>query len=169
MSAIKVAQPGADFLGILTPSARDRLLASSSRVNFPAGNVFYRPGEGERVLIVTRGLVRVYFQDAEGRQATVLFAPENAVVGLVNVLGEIPDLFGQAVVRTSALSVDHRVLGDLVNRDLATARAVARYVAMRLRRTYELVGLRTLGSIRERLAYDLLERASRVQLQTGRL
>jgi CRP/FNR family cyclic AMP-dependent transcriptional regulator len=169
MSVIQVAQPGTDFLGLLPPSARDRLLGSSVRINYPAGAVFYRPGEGERVLIVTRGLVRIYFQDIEGRQATVLFAGENALAGIINVFGEIPSLFGQAVIKTSAVAIDPRVFRDLIDRDLATARAVGSYLAMRLRKILELVGLRTLGSIRERLAYDLLERASRVQLRTGRL
>jgi len=72
-------------------------------------------------------------------------------------------------VRTSAIEVDHRVFRDLINRDLSTANVVARYLAARLRRTMELVGLRTIGSIRQRLAYDLLDRACREQLASGRL
>lgn len=120
-------------------------------------------------MIVTRGIVRLYFQDAEGRQATVLFGHPGSMLGVVNVLGEIPHVFGQAIVRASAIQIDHRVLRDLINRDLTTANVVAGYLATRLRKTMELVGLRTIGSIRERLAYDLLDRASRVQLETGRL
>ena len=169
MSAIEAAPPNTGFLSLLTPAAREQLLRTSRRVDYRAGSIVYRPGEGERVLIVTGGIVRIYFQGAEGRQATVLFGHSGSIVGVVNVLGEIPQLFGQAIVRTSAIQVDHRVFRELVNRDLSTANVVAAYVAMRLRKTMELVGLRTIGSIRERLAYDLLDRACREQLASGRL
>ena len=163
------AAEDAAFLERLPPVARERLLSTSLRIDYPAGRVLYEPGDGERVLIIARGIVRIYFQDSEGRQATVLFGHSGSIVGIVNVLGEIPQVFGQAIVQTSAIQVDHRVLRDLINRDLATANAVASYLAERLRKTLELVSLRTLGSIRQRLAYDLLDRAGRSQLETGRL
>jgi CRP/FNR family transcriptional regulator, cyclic AMP receptor protein len=169
MSALQGSPATTDFLSLLSPAARELLSSTSRRVDYPAGSILYRPGEGERVVIVTRGIVRVYFQDTEGRQATVLFGHPGSMLGVVNVFGEIPYVFGQAVVRASAIEIDHRVLRDLINRDVPTATAVAGYLATRLRKTMELVGLRTIGSIRERLAYDLLDRASRVQLETGRL
>ena len=169
MSASQVSPVTTDFLSLLSPAARELLSSTSRRVDYPAGSILYRPGEGERVLIVTRGIVRIYFQDAEGRQATVLFGHPGSMLGIINILGEIPQLFAQAIVRASAIQLDHRVLHDLIDRDLSTAKVVAGYLATRLRRTLELVGLRTIGSIRERLAYDLLDRASRVQLETGRL
>jgi len=169
MSAIEAAPANRDFLGLLSPAARERLTSASRQVDFPAGEILYRPGEGERVVIVTRGIVRIYFQDAEGRQATLLFGHAGSILGIVNVLGQIPQVFAQAIVRTSAIEVDHRVFRDLINRDLSTANVVARYLAARLRRTMELVGLRTIGSIRQRLAYDLLDRACREQLASGRL
>ena len=170
MSAIQVAEPPrGDFLSLLSAAARERLVSTSHRIDYPAGRVLYHPGEGERVLIVTRGIVRIFFQDSEGRQATIFFAHPNSIVGIVNALGEIPQLFGQAVVRTTAIRVDPFVFRDLINRDLSTAVAVAGFLATRLRKTIELVSLRTLGSIRERLAYDLLDRACRIQLETGQL
>jgi CRP-like cAMP-binding protein len=42
-------------------------------------------------------------------------------------------------------------------------------LAVRLRQGSRLIAIRTLGNIRERLAYDLLERATRSQLVVGRL
>jgi CRP-like cAMP-binding protein len=139
------------------------------RVDFPAGSIFYRPGEGPRVLIVSTGLVRLYFQDLDGRQATVLFAHEGSLVGAVNVLGQVPKLFAQAVIATTVTTLDPRGFEQLLEEDLATCRALGTYVAWRLRRALELVGLRTLGTIRERLAYDLLDRACRAQLDSGHL
>jgi CRP-like cAMP-binding protein len=169
MSVMELAPANTDFLSMLAPAARERLLSSSRRVDYPAGCVMYRPGEGERVLIVTRGIVRIYFQDADGRQATVFFGHSSSIVGIINALGQIPQLFGQAIVRTSAVQIDHRVLREIIKQDVMTANVVAGYLATRLRKTMELVSLRTLGSIRERLAYDLLDRACRHQLETGHL
>lgn len=169
MSAIQARPANTDFLSLLSPAARERLSGTSKQVDFSAAEILYRPGDLERVVIVTRGIVRIYFQDAEGRQATLLFGHPGSLLGVVNVLGEIPDVFAQAIVRTSGIEIDARVFRDLINRDLSTAVVVARYLAARLRRTMELVGLRTIGSIRQRLAYDLLDRACREQLASGRL
>src|ERR1700746_2884995 len=134
MSAIERAPASSDFLSLLPPAARDRLSRTSRRVHFPASEILY-VGEGERVLIVTRGIVRIYFQDADGRQATLLFGHDGALLGIINVLGEIPQVFAQAIVPTSAIEIDHRVFRDLMNRDISTANVVARYLATRLRRT----------------------------------
>ena len=165
----QLPEPTTDFLGLLTPEARERLLTGSMTIDFPAGSNFYRPGDGERPTIVSRGLVRLYYQDREGRQATVLFASEGALLGAVNMFGLLPNLFAQAVADTSTIALNPRVVNKQVVEDLATTRAFATYISRRLRKTYELVALRTLGSIRERLAYDLLERSSKAQLATGRL
>ena len=35
-------------------------------------------------MIITRGIVRIYFQNAEGRQATVLFGHPGSMLGVVN-------------------------------------------------------------------------------------
>ena len=158
-----------DFLDLLTPDIRDRLLEHSRRAVLPAGSIFYRPGDNERVLIVTSGLVRVYTQDAEGRQATVLFAAEQSMLGVMNIFGQVPDVFAQAVIETSTIGLDMRTIRQAVSEDVATANTVATYLAVRLRKTFELVSLRSLGSIRERLAYDLLERARPVPAQLDQL
>jgi CRP/FNR family transcriptional regulator len=47
--------------------------------------------------------------------------------------------------------------------------AVATHLAARLRATFRLVAVRSLGTIRERVAYDLLDRACKSQLERGRL
>lgn len=159
----------ADFLTLLSPAARERIVTTSHHVDYSGGSIVYRPGDGERVVIVINGIVRIYFEDSEGRQATVLFAHPGSIVGVVNVLGEIPRLHAQAIVPVSAIQLDHEVFRDLIKSDLSTANAVAGYLAARLRKTMELVSLRTLGSIRQRLAYDLLDRACREQLATGQL
>jgi CRP-like cAMP-binding protein len=148
-----------DFLALLTPAARDRLTAGSIRHVYPAGAVFYQPGDGPSVFIVHSGLIRVYFVDAGGRQTTVLYAAKNSLLGVVNLFGLIPDLHGQAVLDTVTIGIDVRTFQNVVAHDVQTAGALAAYLATRLRNTFDLLTVRTLGSIRERLAYDLLERA----------
>ena len=47
--------------------------------------------------------------------------------------------------------------------------AIAAHLSSRIRNAYRLIAVRSLGSIRQRLAYDLLDRACRSQLEQGRL
>jgi CRP-like cAMP-binding protein len=57
----------------------------------------------------------------------------------------------------------------LASTEIEILAAVATQLSARLRSSTRLIAIRTLGSIKERLAYDLLERASRSQLVVGRL
>lgn len=169
MAVRPIAGDHLDFLDLLTPEARKRLLTGAPRAKFAAGAILYRPGDGERMLIVESGLIRVYFQDPEGRQATVLLAGDHSLVGATNVMGHVPELFAQAVLDTSTINPSPQAFRRLVTEDLATAVAVANYLAWRLRKTFLLVSLRSLGSMRERLAYDLLERAGQARGSGGQL
>ncbi len=47
--------------------------------------------------------------------------------------------------------------------------SIATQLAARVRSDFRLIAVRSLGNIRERLAFDILERACRSQLNTGRL
>jgi CRP-like cAMP-binding protein len=168
MDKLSRAAEEGDFIGLLAPAVRDRLLKGSPREFYRAGTVFYAPGAGARVLIVNSGLVRIFFQDSEGSQATLLFGATNSLIGVINVFGEIPDFHAEAVLDTVAISIDIHTFRNLIAEDAQTAAAVAAYLAARLRKTLELVTVRSLGTIRERLAYDLLERARIQQDHPGR-
>lgn len=91
-----------------------------------------------------------------------------SLIGIINVFGLIPDLNAQAVIETVTIDVDLNTFQDLIAGDVAAA-SVAKSLAVRLRKTLQLVTVRSLGNIRERLAYGLLERARMESEEPGTL
>jgi CRP-like cAMP-binding protein len=61
------------------------------------------------------------------------------------------------------------VVHALAAKELEVASAIAAHLSMRVKAAHRLIAVRSLGSIRERVAYDLLDRASQSQLVVGRL
>lgn len=158
-----------DFLSLLGAEQRDALLAGCVRVDLAAAKVLYEPGQGARVFLVDHGLVRAFFTDADGRQATVEFLHRNEIAGLPTVMGYAPELTLQTVTDTTAFRIDPARVWRWEDTDRVLAIALARYLTLRLMRAFHLVTVRTLGTMRQRLAYDLLERCCQAQLRTGHL
>lgn len=121
--------------------------------------MFYQPGEGNRVFIVVSGLTRAYFKGSDGREATAGFAFRGEVLGLGAMLGYNPIMFAQTLTDAEFVSPDTVRLLNLVRSNLEVATAVMCALAHRLQLTQRLTSLRALGNIRQRLAYDLLERS----------
>jgi CRP-like cAMP-binding protein len=80
-----------------------------------------------------------------------------------------PRLLAQVVVDTTLTTLDMENVRNLVATEIEVLAALATQLSARLRNGTRLIAIRTLGNIRERLAYDLLERATRSQLVVGRL
>jgi CRP-like cAMP-binding protein len=66
-------------------------------------------------------------------------------------------------------SLDVDTVRNLAMTEIEVTIAIATHLAARVRSDFQLICVRSLGSIRERLAYDLLDRACRSQLVVGRL
>ncbi len=78
---------GAGFLLALPRAAAEQLLADSIRINVPAGALIYRDDERPRLLVVVKGLLRIFLSSADGRQVTVRYARSGDVAGLALVIG----------------------------------------------------------------------------------
>ena len=111
----------------------------------------------------------------DGREATVAFVyPGNLIGGRNLVAGtEImrgPSLVSvQAVVDSTLIVLDIDTVTRVAAGEIEVVAAIATMLAARVRYDLRLIAVRTLGSLPERLAFDLLERASRSQLAIGRL
>ena len=75
----------------------------------------------------------------------------------------------QAVVDSALIVLDIDTVGRVAAAEIEVVAAIATMLAARVRYDLRLIAVRTLGSLPERLALDLLERASRSQLAIGRL
>jgi CRP/FNR family transcriptional regulator len=169
-----VADPGLelddiDFLSLLREGTRRRLLEGSTKVKCPAGDVAYGPESPPRVFLIESGLMRAYYSVADGRQATAAFLHSRELVGGTWIVSHPPRVLVQSVVKCSLTNLDLSAVVRLAAAENEVMAAVAESLAARLRRAYMLVAVRSLGDIRQRLAYDLLDRACQSQLKQGRL
>ena len=158
-----------NFLSLLSGANRRRLLEGSTRAVWPAGTIAYRRGEPPAAFLLDRGLLRAYWAIPDGRQATVAFVHRNELVGGSTLFGEPAWANVQVVIESRLTALDLKRFRKLVSREIQVLSAVARHLMTRVRHDHRLIAVRSLGSIRERLAYDLLERACQSQLQVGRL
>jgi len=148
-----------DLLGLLSDDARSRLLLGARSFTLPAGSVTYSPEETVAD-VVESGLVRIFVSSADGRQASFAYVHAPSFYGAPTILGVGMPTSAQTLTETRLLRLDARHMATLFEEDLEVAKALAHVMASRISQAARLVTVRSLGTVRERLAYDLLERAS---------
>ncbi|HEY8863180.1 MAG TPA: Crp/Fnr family transcriptional regulator [Candidatus Dormibacteraeota bacterium] len=158
-----------DFLSLLSEVNRRRVLEGSTKEVYPAGKIAFHPEGPPRSFVLERGLARVYAEVPDGRQATVTFVHEHELAGGTAIASHPPRVLIQVVVESTLTILDLEKIRSLAMSENEVCRAVATHLAARVRSTFRLIAIRSLGTIRERVAYDLLDRACRSQLTLGRL
>ena len=165
----RLARHDVDFLSLLSAANRRRVLERSTRAVYPAGTIAFRPGDPPRAYLVERGLLRIFMSIPDGRQATVAFIHASELAGGVTIMTGPPSVFAQVVVESILTTLEVETARRVVARENQVSGAVATHLATQVRNAFRLIAVRSLGSVRERLAYDLLERACQCQLKSGQL
>jgi CRP-like cAMP-binding protein len=158
-----------DFLALLSEANRRRVLEGSTKEVYPAGAIAFHPEGPPRSFVLERGLARVYAAVPDGRQATVTFVHEHELAGGTAIASHPPRVLIQVVIPSTLTILDLENVRRLARTENEVGVALATHLAARLRATFRLVAVRSLGTIRERVAYDLLDRACQSQLALGRL
>jgi CRP-like cAMP-binding protein len=158
-----------DFLSLLSEGNRRRVLEGSTKEVHPAGAIAFHPEGPPRSFVLERGLARVYASVPDGRQATVTFVHEHELAGGTAIASHPPKVLIQIVIPSTLTILDLGRVRSLAASENEVCSAVATHLAARLRATFRLVAVRSLGTIQERVAYDLLDRACQSQLEVGRL
>ena len=162
--------PGSvDFLSLVSEASRGRLLAGSKQATFRPGSIVIRPDGPPAAYLLETGLARTYWTVPDGRQATMAFTHPTELVGVSSITGERPWLFLQVITESTMTILDIEAVRTLAATEVDVSTAVATHLLRRLREAYRLIAVRTLGTIKERVAYDLLDRAAQSQLVVGRL
>lgn len=169
MSAPALAREEVDFLSLLSEVNRRRLLEGSTRAVFPAGSIAFHPEGPQTSFLLERGLARAYCSVPDGRQATVTFFHAHELIGGTTLISRPPRVYVQAVVDSTMATLDLETVRNLAMAEIEVTIAIANHLAARIRSAFQLIAVRSLGNIRERVAYDLLDRACRSQLVVGRL
>ena len=158
-----------EFLSLVAEAKRGQLQAGSSRARFRAAGVVHRPDQGDFACVVNRGLVRIYVAPATGRQATVHFVHRGELLSWGVVLHPSIKVHIQAVTDTDATRLDVDRLRRLSRVDPEVSLALLTHAAALEANSVRIISVRTLGGVRERLAFDLLDRACANQLKSTQL
>jgi len=148
------------FLAILPDTARRALLATSVLLEVRARTLIFGSTDQARAGFVLDGLARTYLSDHSGRQLTVRYVRAGDIVG--NVSGadaERVPLSVSAVTGCVLIEIDVATLLHLVNTDPRVGSALVNEVTSRLQDSYAALGANSLGSMRERVAWHLLDQA----------
>ena len=157
------------FLGKLPSELVDALLAEGERTDYPEGTTIYREGSPPRAALVIEGLLRVYMTSAEGRQVTVRYARAADVLGIAVLVGGPVNVAVQALAPSSLFRIDGRTLTRAAQQDARVAWAMAEELNRRLYDTLQQTAVNAFGSVRQRVAAQLLDLASAQQRPEGRL
>lgn len=148
------------FLADLAPSTRARLLADAILIDVPAGALVYRDNERPRVILVIRGLLRVFLRSTDGREVTARYIRAGEIAGLPLVVGGPGPESIQAMTRAhlAALRVDQ--LRRLLAIDPAVARACAEELVRQLYQAFDELSGQAFLSLRQRIIFHLLNLAA---------
>jgi CRP-like cAMP-binding protein len=158
-----------DFMSLLSEGNQRRLLEGSTSDAYAPGTVIFHPASEGRAYLLERGLARGYTSVPDGRQATITFFHSRELIGGTSIVSHPPAIFVQIVAKSTLTTLQLEMVRELAATEIEVLAAVATHLSARVRSAYRLIGVRTLGDIRQRLAYDLLDRACRSQLMVGRL
>jgi CRP-like cAMP-binding protein len=158
-----------DFQSLLSVANRRRFLEGSTRAVLPAGTIALQPGGPSLAYLIEAGLARAFWSLPDGRQTTVAIIRPRELVGAAVAMGQPPWIFVQLVTESTLTILDLEHFRAMAVTELEVASAIAIVQGVRVRDAYRLIAVRSLGNNRERVAYDLLDRAAQSQLVVGRL
>jgi CRP/FNR family transcriptional regulator, cyclic AMP receptor protein len=158
-----------DFLSLLSEANQRHVLENSTKAEYAPGAIAYHPESPPRAVLLDHGLARSYVSVPDGRQATAAFFHSRELIGGTTIVSHPPRIFVQVVVKSTLTTLDLSKVRNLVATENEVTAAVAVHLAALVRNATRLMAVRSLGNIRQRLAYDLLDRACRSQVAVGRL
>lgn len=149
------------FLARLPRETALRLVAEAIRINVPTGSTVYRDRESPRLLVLVRGLLRVYLASPDGRQVTIRYVRPGAMVGLALVVGGPAPYSIEAMTGSLLLALRADTLRALLATDPTVARACAEELVGQVHEYLEDIAEQAFLNVRERLARQLLLMATR--------
>ena len=157
------------FLGRLPRDLVDRLIGNQLRMDVPADTTVYREGEVSRAFLIISGLFRIFLDSGDGRQVTIRYGRPGDVLGTALVVGGPLEVRAQTLERSSVLGLDVGRLEEAAGRDVALASALSQELSRRLDETLQQIAIIAFGSVKQRVASQLLELATSKDRPDGRL
>jgi CRP/FNR family transcriptional regulator len=157
------------FLDRLSRESREQILVNSTRIRYAAGTIAFQPGDPDRADVLESGLARLFLTSADGRQTTIRYVHPGELMGGLLVMGATFDGSAQILVDSTVIHFDLLTMRRRLEVDPAVATALAADLAQRYSHCVRTIALHAFGSVVQRVAFDLLDRACRTQLSAGHL
>lgn len=157
------------ILGRMPRGVVTYVLADQGRHDLPAGTTIYREGEPARALLVEAGLVRMFLVSGDGREVTVRYGRPPDVLGTALIVGGPIDVRAETLAPTSIQVIDPKRLEEVAHRDPLVAFTLAEELGRRVDEIVYQVAINAFGSVKERVATQLLDLASGRGRPDGRL
>jgi CRP-like cAMP-binding protein len=149
--------------------SRERMLANSTQIRYAAGTIAFQAGDPDRADILEQGFARIYLTASDGRQTTIRYVHPGQLMGALLVMGAVFDGSVQMIVDSTVIHLDLPTVRRRVDADPAVGSAIAADLAQRYSHCVRTIALHAFGSVVQRVAFDLLDRACRTQLSAGHL
>ena len=149
------------FLAGLEPPLLEAIRTRGVVHHYRSGDLVVSESEPRWTGILLTGMARVFLTTTSGRQVTLRHARPGGSIGIGALLGE-GRVSAQAVTSCDVLRLDTRQVMRLARENASLAFAIAEETSLRLMETYREVLVRAQGSVRQRLARQLLDFAGQV-------
>lgn len=149
------------FLANLEPSLVDAIRQRAVVHHHRGGDILCE-SNGHWTGILLSGMARVFLRTAGGRQVTLRHAQPGGSIGIGALLGE-GAVSAQAVTDCTVMRLDHAQVLRLSEEHPSLAIAIARELSTRLIESYREMVIREQGSLRQRLARQLLHFAGEAE------
>ena len=149
-------------LGEVSEATRDILLAGARHLTVSSGTVLYLPHDRARVILIQRGQARLRALSPDGRSATIRFGGPGEFLGFTSLFGGGRGVAAEAVTELQFWELRIDQLERSVHTDAQLAYRLARNMAQTTDDTIELVSVNIFGSVRQRVARQLLDLAEDV-------
>src|SRR5437588_5295171 len=154
----RVRQTG--FLRRLPPALQEQVLEGARLVEYPAGGSMIYRDERRRPALLAWGLLRSYLTWRDDRQLTLVYHRPGDLLEVLRVRGELVSEGLQAIEPSGVLQLDLATMERLARARSELAIALAEDLRDRLGLAYSALARQTFGTVRQRVAADLLERAA---------
>jgi CRP/FNR family transcriptional regulator len=157
------------FLERMPATSRESILVNSTRISYRSGTIAFQPGDPDFAAILVTGFARLYLMSSEGRQTTIRYVHTGELMGSLFIMRVTFEGFAQMVTNSSVINLNLVTVRRQLEVDPAVGEALAMDLALRLGHTVRTLAVQTFGTVIQRVALDLLDRACGVQMSNGLL
>ena len=142
------------FLRGLRPELVDEVLESASVVHLSPDGVNVPASTS----IVVSGLLGYFLWYPDGRQITIRYVAAGDLIGAVSASASTVATGVRAIEQSALLQLSTARLRTLAGRDLELSSALIEEMSTRLRSAYRTLAMRSFGSVKVRVARDIVAR-----------